>query len=836
MQKRITTPPPNEFKTYSPSQLFKFFFQLGRWTEESFSADFQIYTRGTLISSVTINKWKNHDVIPTRYAAPLFKLIENSVEPKIATAWTQAFEIVWATHIARFEKATEKMSLSQNHKVDSDAICEQHCQWIRNLYDENIFGENFSTRDIYVPLQLVETGDNNIVLYENDDLLNLFTFPEQNSWTCISGVAGSGKSMLALHLAQKLSHTATLPIYLRGKNISDIEIDIQDRAQPVIDAFSAGSFLKHFRISSQKTACLILDGIDEIIGTHQDVQRYLSDLHLQQNICEAQGKVLSVVIFAREADPYFMQPDRVALESRHLRVLSLNGHDRSQKTSENLIIGEDKRPLWWTNYLSATGRKLDNTLPDFLCLDYADFQEFSSVPLWTYLICKTAIDRATDNRLLPHEAVNKFTYSENTNIIYRTLVNYITHKPDTLDDISRLQNLALTHWHCDLNQNKALINEPHKDRGRAFDFETYTHSAGLNLKREDKSAIKSHQKELIFYLLATLIVDRFIALVQQTEDTDEFEGALRHWSILSGQGIHDPILADFCQKEISLRFTELGELNWDKALPIALSHLNINHFQTTGLDAAAKILESASLLRFIWSCFNLERYKNTGVHFKFSDNPKKFNSLAVRRIHQSNFLNFKNTSLINPALGQSTLLTPSLSALHLTAADLSQLSFSAGHMESIKCEKSSFAMTHWSHVKISNSSFRKSTFQQAIFHGSRWHKSEISGSLFQGTKIETSSVVNCTLTDTLFSQCSFSDVDFLSCIFRGVIFDRCIFRDCGFKAASEDVFIDGIEFRYCTFLSMEKSVQRLIPDRLVNCVIQSVPETPEILTDKFLSE
>jgi len=123
LQKRITTPPPNEFKTYSPSQLFKFFFQLGRWPEEGFSADFQIYTRGTLISSVTINKWKNHDVIPTRYAAPLFKLIENSVEPKIATAWTQAFEIVWATHIARFEKATEKMSLSQNHKVDSDAIC-----------------------------------------------------------------------------------------------------------------------------------------------------------------------------------------------------------------------------------------------------------------------------------------------------------------------------------------------------------------------------------------------------------------------------------------------------------------------------------------------------------------------------------------------------------------------------------------------------------------------------------------------------------------------------------------------------------------------------------------
>lgn len=49
MRKPLSIPPPADYLTFSPSELFRFFFQIGRWTEDSFSADFQNYTRGLAV-------------------------------------------------------------------------------------------------------------------------------------------------------------------------------------------------------------------------------------------------------------------------------------------------------------------------------------------------------------------------------------------------------------------------------------------------------------------------------------------------------------------------------------------------------------------------------------------------------------------------------------------------------------------------------------------------------------------------------------------------------------------------------------------------------------------
>ena len=151
MREILDLPPPAEYLTFSPSELFRFFFQIGRWTEDSFSADFQTYTHGKLISTVTVNKWKNRDVIPTRYSGPLFKMIEDQFEPHIAKDWITAFETVWATHIAR---AGKKIGTSTPSNF-SDSVCRQHCDWIKISYEKNRTGEMFAPSDIYVPLQLI---------------------------------------------------------------------------------------------------------------------------------------------------------------------------------------------------------------------------------------------------------------------------------------------------------------------------------------------------------------------------------------------------------------------------------------------------------------------------------------------------------------------------------------------------------------------------------------------------------------------------------------------------------------------------------------------------------
>jgi len=192
LRETLNLPPPAEYLTYSPSELFRFFFRIGRWTEESFCADFQNYTRGKLISTVTVSKWKNRDVIPTRYSGQLFKMIEDQFEPSAAKDWMTAFETVWATHIAQ----TGKKPQHPNNRNFSDSVCRQHCAWINAKHAEKVYGESFSASDIYVPLQLIQREKETETLYDVEDLLTLITAEKDTSkqldWTFICGGPGSG--------------------------------------------------------------------------------------------------------------------------------------------------------------------------------------------------------------------------------------------------------------------------------------------------------------------------------------------------------------------------------------------------------------------------------------------------------------------------------------------------------------------------------------------------------------------------------------------------------------------------------------------------------------------
>ena len=667
--------------------------------------------------------------------------------------------------------------------------------------------------------------------------------------------------MLALHLAQELTGSDTLPIYLRGKNLSDIEIEIQETNRPVIDSFSASSFLRHFRASSRDTACLIFDGIDEILGAEEDIQKFLSELRLQQNICEAQGKNLTIALFARNADSYLAHDKKSMTVSVHLEILGLDGGHRTQNLKDNRILGEDMRSKWWAKYLSATGQKIDVNLPEFLCTDYADFLEFGTNPLGAFLICRTAIETRTGNSVFPHEVINSFTYSENTNLVYRALTDYISRTipeyigPHTkiLGNPSLLQTLALAHWQkCQIGD---FFNDAIDKNEARPNFSTGPRNSNSNkrpfpngflgpsflrpqasTKLEQKRVLQFPHDNLVYYIVATLIVDCFIDLIKAKNNDDRYINALKNWALISGQGVHDPVLADFCQKEARLRFEEISDVNWDTALASTKRHLDISQYKAKGLSAVTNILNSASLLLFVWSCFNLERHRNLGTRHEFSKDSAEFDIFTLRQIHPNRSFRYDNTSLDKPKLKQEGFLTPSLSAVHLIAEDLSQLSFPQGHMESAIFETTSFAMTHWSHVKISASSFKKSTFQQALFHGCRWHDSEFSDSFFQGTVIDTTTFLNCRISRVFFSQCHFTDVDFLSSVFEGVIFDRCVFESCGFESKVEKIRIAGVEFRYCTFLSMETSLQKFSQENLVNCIIRSSSDAKDDLSDNFLSE
>ena len=135
--------------------------------------------------------------------------------------------------------------------------------------------------------------------------------------------------MSALHMAASLCKSDVFPIFIRGRNVSNIDIDTKKTDQSIVDSFSIKSFLKHFRASSYEKAYLILDGLGEINqsvhGARNQLNKILSDLKVEQSACDAHLKSLHITVFGRESHISFAANQVQTELSVHLSLLSLDG-------------------------------------------------------------------------------------------------------------------------------------------------------------------------------------------------------------------------------------------------------------------------------------------------------------------------------------------------------------------------------------------------------------------------------------------------------------------------------------------------------------------------------
>ena len=861
MRNSINVPPPEDFTSFSPSELFKFYFQVGRWTEDSFSDALQSYTRGKLVSTVTISKWKNKNVIPTRYSGAFLKMIETLAEPALAKRWTTAFETVWALHSAGRTARKPQSNMS----TFSDEICALHRKWIEKLYCEKRPGDPFSPSEIYVPLQISDSETNISTPQNVESVLDRLTDGKENpgmsDWVFISGRPGAGKSMTALHMAHSWCEGSLFPIYLRGSHLSDIDIDIIDPVQPLGDSFSAKSYLKHFRASSFDEACIIIDGLDEInrgsLGVTHALSQFIAELENEQKVCAAHSKSLRIIAFGREVHMQVCANHLSTAGSRRFALCALDGTHREPINALNSTHGEDLRALWWKRYLAANGHVSDPSLPDFLTTEYDDFAEFGADPLLAFLICHSALENH-DNSLpatLPHERVNAMTYASNKNEIYRSIIERQAKSARHLLDAKRftsvLQLIALTVWQNGDGRNVSL--QTVYDRIDAPEIEAAFQTLGLlntpmqsppdmlvtafcyrlshDKQQSEAGVIEFTHKTFAEYLVSTLLFDRFTEVVSAFGEGARFESALKDWIRVSTQGVHSPSLAGFCQEEAAIRFESLSLVDWDRALKMIRDHFYTHDSKTAGIGLISELQHANNLLLFIWSCLNVERQKRTDNCFILLNEGPNFNVADLKNIQSRNGLNLKSGSPIEPTLRDLSFLTQTLSALHLKTADMSQLSFSLGHVQNLICEDSSFAMTHWSHVKLSSSSFARTIFQQAIFHHWRAVDTRFSNCLFQGSRFQGSRFSNCQIEETYFSQCHFADVEFIASQFKNVVFDRCIFSQCAFSSDKTTASPLTAQFRHCTFMDMETSLRNIAPKNMINSISEGETEMMRSPTD-----
>lgn len=836
MRKSISVPPPENFSSFSPSELFRFYFQIGRWTEDSFSDDLQSFTRGKLVSTVTISKWKNKNVIPSRYSGAFLNLVESVTEPALAKAWTTAFETVWG-----LQSAGRTPGRAQKHaSTISDAILAKHREWIAQLYSKKHPNLGYAPAELYVPLELENLEADGTGPTDIEDIIDLLNSTEDEpDWIFISGGPGAGKSMTALHLARELDGEDVCPIFLRGGRLSDIDMDITDPHQPIEDSFSVKSFLRHFRASSFKTACLVLDGLDEIgrgpQGPSHALSQFIAALNNERTACAAHSKKLWIIALGRDADIQFSAKQTPESDTKSFALRGLDGRVRGQFMSEKSPEGADLRAMWWQKYLAANGHVSDPSLPHFLSTEYDDFAEFGTDPLLTFLICQAALENSDDAPIetLPHERVNALTFASNRNEIYAAIVIRQAQNPRVLSTpkqlLCGLQHMALVMWQNEGVQQVSLKtiydsvrDEETKEALRALGLTgsrrhslpdiliaAFSYRPPQDDQETEQTVMEFTHSSFAEYLVSTLLFDRFTALVSALGQTDKFESALEDWTTVSTQGPHNPSLADFCQKEAALRFETLSKIDWDAALMIIRDHIQRGKHKQLGTDLVSEIQQSGSLLFFIWSCLNLERQKRTGRHFSLPQDGSQFNLFNLKAIQRPNRLNFVSGTLMEPTLRDLSFLSQSVSALHLKSADMSQLSFGLGHVENLMCEDTSFAMTHWSHVKISAARFTRIIFQQAIFHHWRAQETQFTDCLFQGSRFQGGSFTGCHLDETVFSQCHFSDVEFISSQFKNVVFDRCVFSECAFARGKDTDPPLNAQFRHCTFMGMDAALKNV---------------------------
>ncbi len=871
MNQKLNIPPPKAFDSFGPSELFRFFFQIGHWTEESFSSDFQTFARGKTVSTVTVSKWKNKDVIPTRYTSAFFKLIEASFETTIAAKWITAFETVWAHHVARPKTLRKTDNALYENKVSSDDIIRQHGDWIQKKYTSPILSETFSASDIYVPLDLVEDQPEAWYLYEARDLtqfaLQGWREEPYTDWTLISGDPGSGKSMTALHLANTFAELDVFQIYLRLSHLSTIEIDVSDTTHPVTDSFSVSSFLQHFRSSSKAKACLILDGLDDISGgqnrSNSKLIDLISNLKVEQEICNLHGKILRIIILGRaesiEQAVKHLRQTRI----KKLKMVSIKGSVKLLNSEGEDLVGEDLRPEWWNNYTTAKGFTNCPELPAFLCETYNEFFEFGGNPLLIYLICRTALSNEKAQELLqsPNKIIDALTYKKNKNPIYQKIIEQIRCEdiwrdstvgilnPTREQFLLTLQYISLTHWHNN-GQRKIKIEDLKYDLkdevasnllsaimfsnealGKVFINNITT---VFNLPNDrNKDALKFTHQTFSEYLLSTLILDKFTALISAFINNQDLKSALSDWMALCSAGTQDPTLADFCQNEAALRYDSLIDLDWDAALRLLKTDVFQSSFEKTNtksiLDFIEQLKLAGSLIFLIWSCLNRERYAREDVSFLLTDSDASFGPSDLKRIHLFNPIDSKNTTLQESSVQNTNFLGHSLCGVHLDSADMNTLNFITGHIETSVFSQASFNMTCWNRIKITSC-----IFKQSLFRHTDLLSCDILGTLFKNCFFQFSSFnqvrfYNSRFKDTYISQCHFLEADFRKAELKGTVFERCIFVNSTFSLKSDFNSDDEVMFRNCIFINMEDAYNQIPRSALEECTYEKpTTETSKI--------
>lgn len=500
----------------------------------------------------------------------------------------------WQSRPKEYEVLRQALKTPLSTATERELRWLAYSAWLQKQVDEQLFGEPFSLRQIYVPLRAFyvsgkadDRRDAGFELKSKSERIAVDLMDAVETWIrkadrvdalrVVSGGPGSGKSSFAKILAAALAE--------QGVRVLFIPLHHIDAAQDVEEA--VGAYLKRagFFPTSPLAAeeeeprlILIFDGLDELamagkIGeqTARDFLREVQKLTATKN---AQRCRIHVVMTGRElvvqSASSELRKDKQVL---HVLPYFIPEDERSQYVDSSKLLSRDDRDKWWAAYGKATGKNFQ-TFPTVLT--GREMDEITGQPLLNYLVALSFVRGKLD-----------FTKEPNLNRVYEDLLRgvhergYAENEHPSLKDVGEedfiriLEEVGIAAWHGDGRTTTVREIQAHCEATglhrlleslqegakagvtrllTAFYFRHHGH------RQDGERTFEFTHKSFGEYLAARRVV-RALAIIElqvgrrraNPDDGWDERRALEHWAAICGPSSMDPYLFEFLRKEVEVR-------------------------------------------------------------------------------------------------------------------------------------------------------------------------------------------------------------------------------------------------------------------------------------------
>ena len=847
----ISTAPPNEAGSFSPGQLMRDFMSRVGLSDLEVSEEISSTSYGgRSISSELVASWSNISKPVSRQCRrPLRDFIRHICHHKVATLWDEEFVNCWA----RFEAANG----------NARRIFIEHHRWIKRRFAANVVGENFPLRDIYVPIHIlpkgVREGTNPEIVAYGETFLRDFAVKQSDhsvDWVFVTGGPGSGKSALALNIAQLLAgERKGFTLFFRGTRFDGQSyIPDEDLPDVVDDRISIKHYFEQFRRTSEDRMTLIIDGLDEI-GTQSyaepRVLEVIKSVRAEISLAKSFGKSVRVIVFGRDTVTR-MVADKLASLCLLFEMGDLSG-ELVDARGERVIYGEELRGIWWRKYLKAKGLEPDEKLPRYLDDPTESLFDLSKEPLLSFLIARSAWPAPPYDVKSVVDQIDRHTSQKNRNQIYSDIIEKVRKGEDwgdlksellpSADFTDILQHMAVATWQNGtlravsikeiqdvikngdpslirkfekLQQNLGDDGDPTLITSFYYRFQDRPMSQGLIGNPRDYEIEFTH-KTFSEYLLTTFLFDEFEALMlaHGTGSSEVAQAsAQRRWMAYVMSGPQQREIGLFARDEAVLRLEKYDWSIWNRAKSVSTLMKSLIQLEDaphgtwfSKVSSSERLQRSLAALMLFWGALNQARYAQSHVRLKIEKTT--FDGPDFHLSTPSFTLN-KAGSAVTGDPFPDTFSVSALSGITWEDGDTPGYYASGGEITGSHFARCAIEGSVWSSVffvqvrflscNISRSRFVLSPMEDCRLEDTTATHSVFKDALILETELENVDFEQSTFSGIRFMKCDFTDVQFDRCSFHNCEFVDCTFDECSFDQANFSlVIMRQCRFSECSF-------------------------------------